>query len=188
MLKEVLDALGIDQVDVIGNDSGGGIAQIFAAHNPERVRSLTLTNCDAHDNWPPEAFKPFLEMAAGGGLPDTLTALLADKSIFRSPGALGPGGGQAPAAGNAREEHLAGRARATAVLAAWRARGCRRAVRRDVPGRRSSPRTGGARPARGGTARAGAARGGVDLPDLGDGGRPHRVAVPYRCGSRRGGH
>ena len=31
MLKEVLDALKIDHVDLIGNDGGGGIAQIFAA-------------------------------------------------------------------------------------------------------------------------------------------------------------
>ena len=46
MLKEVLDALQIDQVDLIGNDSGGGIYQIFAALNPDRVRTLTLTNCD----------------------------------------------------------------------------------------------------------------------------------------------
>src|SRR5437016_13512170 len=29
MLKEFLDALHIDQVDLVGNDSGGGIAQIF---------------------------------------------------------------------------------------------------------------------------------------------------------------
>src|ERR1700728_4312159 len=71
MLKEVLDALQIEQVDQVGNDSGGGIAQIFAALNPERVRTLTLTNCDASDNWPPEAFKPFLEMVRAGGLRDT---------------------------------------------------------------------------------------------------------------------
>jgi len=90
MLREVLDALQIDQVDVVGNDSGGGIAQIFAALNPERVRSLTLTNCDTHDNWPPEAFKPFVEMVAGGGLSKTVNAMLSDKSIYRSPGALGP--------------------------------------------------------------------------------------------------
>ena len=50
MLKEFLDALHIDQVDLVGNDSGGGIAQIFAALYPERVRSLTLTDCDTHDN------------------------------------------------------------------------------------------------------------------------------------------
>jgi pimeloyl-ACP methyl ester carboxylesterase len=56
MLKEFVDALGIDRVDLVGNDSGGGISQIFAAMHPECVRSLTLTDCDAHDNWPPEAF------------------------------------------------------------------------------------------------------------------------------------
>ncbi len=67
MLKEFLDALHIGQVDLVGNDSGGGIAQIFAALYPERVRSLTLTDCDTHDNWPPEAFKPFLAMAACAG-------------------------------------------------------------------------------------------------------------------------
>jgi pimeloyl-ACP methyl ester carboxylesterase len=90
MLKEVLDALQIGQVDLIGNDSGGGIAQIFAALNPDRVRSLTLTNCDAYDNWPPEAFKPFVDMVVAGGLGDTLNAMLADKAIYRSPAALGP--------------------------------------------------------------------------------------------------
>lgn len=90
MLAQFLDSLGIDQVDLIGNDSGGGIAQIFAALHPQRVRSLTLTNCDTHDNWPPEAFKPFLAMAAAGGLPDALSGMLADKAVYRSPQALGP--------------------------------------------------------------------------------------------------
>ena len=90
MLKEFLDALNIDQVDLVGNDSGGGIAQIFAASYPERVHSLTLTDCDTHDNWPPEAFQPFLAMAAGGGLRETLDAMLSDKNVYRSPQALGP--------------------------------------------------------------------------------------------------
>src|SRR5262245_31807243 len=90
MLKEFLDALKIDQVDLVGNDSGGGIAQIFAALYPERVRTLTLTDCDTHDNWPPEAFKPFLAMAAAGGLRGTLEAMLADKNAYRAPRALGP--------------------------------------------------------------------------------------------------
>jgi pimeloyl-ACP methyl ester carboxylesterase len=90
MLREFLDALGIDQVDLVGNDSGGGVAQIFAATWPERVRSLALTNCDTHDNWPPEAFKPFLDMVAGGGLPGALGAMLADKAVYRAETALGP--------------------------------------------------------------------------------------------------
>ena len=90
MLWQFLDALEIEQVDLVGNDSGGGIAQIFTALNPSRVRSLTLTDCDAHDNWPPEPFKPFLAMAAAGGLRGTLDAMLADKNIYRSAQALGP--------------------------------------------------------------------------------------------------
>ena len=72
MLSEFLDALNIDKVDLVGNDSGGGISQIFAALYPQRVRSLTLTNCDTHDNWPPEAFKPFVAMVKAGGLRGTL--------------------------------------------------------------------------------------------------------------------
>jgi pimeloyl-ACP methyl ester carboxylesterase len=90
MLAEFLDALNVDRVDLVGNDSGTGVAQIFAASFPERVRSLTLTNGDTHDNWPPEAFKPFLAMAAAGGLAGTLNAMLADKNIYRSQQALGP--------------------------------------------------------------------------------------------------
>jgi pimeloyl-ACP methyl ester carboxylesterase len=90
MLGEFLDALNITQVDLVGNDSGSGIAQIFAALHPERVRSLTLTDGDTHNNWPPEAFQPFLAMAAAGGLRGTLDAMLSDKSLYRSPQALGP--------------------------------------------------------------------------------------------------
>ncbi|MDR0184422.1 alpha/beta fold hydrolase [Lysobacter arvi] len=88
MLAQFLDAMGIDRVDLIGNDSGGGICQIFAALYPQRLRSLTLTNCDAHDNWPPEAFAPFVSMVAAGGLPDTIRAMVGDKAVFRD--ALAP--------------------------------------------------------------------------------------------------
>ena len=90
MIKEFIDALSIAKIDLVGNDSGGGIAQIFAASFPERIRTLTLTDCDAHDNWPPEAFKPFLAMAAGGGLAQALSAMLKNPDIYRSPDALGP--------------------------------------------------------------------------------------------------
>jgi pimeloyl-ACP methyl ester carboxylesterase len=90
MLNEFLGALNIEKADVIGNDSGGGICQIFSALYPQRLRSLTLTNCDTHDNWPPEAFKPFVAMVKAGGLRNTLEAMLSNKAIYRSPDALGP--------------------------------------------------------------------------------------------------
>jgi pimeloyl-ACP methyl ester carboxylesterase len=90
MLEEFLDALAIDQVDLVGNDSGAGIAQIFAATHPQRIRSLALTDGDTDDNWPPEAFKSFLAMAGAGGLSATLNAMLSDKQVYRSAEALGP--------------------------------------------------------------------------------------------------
>jgi pimeloyl-ACP methyl ester carboxylesterase len=57
MIDAFCDALQLDQVDLIANNSGGGIDQIFASRHPERTRTLTLTNCDTHDNWPPEQIK-----------------------------------------------------------------------------------------------------------------------------------
>src|ERR1700741_1613622 len=66
MLGEVLDHLGIDKVDLVGNDSGGAIAQIFAAHQPQRLRSLVLTNCDVHDGWPPPQVLPLMEHSRNG--------------------------------------------------------------------------------------------------------------------------
>ncbi len=89
MLAEFLDAIGIDQVDLVGNDTGGAICQIFAALYPERIRSITLTNCEIHDNWPPDAFMPFIEMVNNGGLGGVLDAMLNDTNIYRSPQGLG---------------------------------------------------------------------------------------------------
>src|SRR5215471_7010795 len=68
MVAQFIDALKIDQVDLVGNDSGGGIAQIFAGLHPERVRSLTLTDCDTHDNWPPKAAAALFNAAVEGRL------------------------------------------------------------------------------------------------------------------------
>jgi pimeloyl-ACP methyl ester carboxylesterase len=68
MLEAVCDGLGLDQVDLVANDSGGGIAQIFAARHPQRIRTLTLTNCDVHDNYPPPALAPILAAVREGRL------------------------------------------------------------------------------------------------------------------------
>jgi pimeloyl-ACP methyl ester carboxylesterase len=88
MLRELLDALAID---LVGNDSGGGICQIFAALNPERARTLTLTNCDTHDNWSSRGVQGLRRHGPRRRPQDTLTAMLADKVVYRSPEALGLG-------------------------------------------------------------------------------------------------
>ena len=84
MVLELLDALGIDHVDLVGNDTGGAIAQIIAANHPGRVRSLTLTNSDVHDNFPPEAFLPVQELAIQGVLAEGLAGLATDPAAIRA--------------------------------------------------------------------------------------------------------
>jgi pimeloyl-ACP methyl ester carboxylesterase len=84
MIVAFLDALGLDSVDLIGNDSGGAIAQLVVALVPERIRTLTLTNCDTHDNWPPPAFAPIVELARQGALADGLRALAVDPDTARN--------------------------------------------------------------------------------------------------------
>ncbi|MGH3399625.1 MAG: alpha/beta fold hydrolase [Streptosporangiaceae bacterium] len=83
MILAVLDALGADQADLIGNDSGGAIAQLVATRAPHRVRSLTLTNCDTDENLPPAAFAPIVEMARAGVLAPGLPVLVADPAAGR---------------------------------------------------------------------------------------------------------
>ncbi|GAA4906669.1 pimeloyl-ACP methyl ester carboxylesterase [Actinomycetospora succinea] len=89
MLAEFLDALGIEQVDLIANDSGTGIAQLFAVAEPDRVRTLALTNGDVHDNWPPADFAGFVDMVRDGGLATTVQAMLDDPHRYRAADGLG---------------------------------------------------------------------------------------------------
>jgi len=69
MFRAFLDALDVAAVDLVGNDSGGGAAQIFAARNPARVRSLTLINCEVDDyDDGNAAFVKFRDGLASGSL------------------------------------------------------------------------------------------------------------------------
>lgn len=84
MIAQVLDALGLERIDLVGNDSGGAIAQIFAAHYPHRLATLTLTNCDVHDGWPPAQILPVIESARQGRLAELFERLLADPDTART--------------------------------------------------------------------------------------------------------
>ena len=84
MLDELCARLRLDQVDVVANDTGGAVAQVFAARFPHRIRTLTLTNCDVHDNFPPEPFKPFVALAEAGELGPMVAAMAGDLTVARS--------------------------------------------------------------------------------------------------------
>jgi haloalkane dehalogenase len=90
MLAELLDKLQIRKVDLIANDSGGAVAQIFLARHPQRVRSLLLTNCDTEIDCPPPALQPVIEMSKSGTFADQwFEPWLADKNLARSSSGIG---------------------------------------------------------------------------------------------------
>jgi haloalkane dehalogenase len=90
MLGKLLDSLRVDSVDLVANDSGGLVAQLFLAKFPQRVRTILLTNCDVDTNNPPAGFVPFIQEARKGTMVDRfLVPQLEDKNIARSPSGMG---------------------------------------------------------------------------------------------------
>lgn len=81
MIAAFLDALGIERVDLVGNDTGAGISQIFAATYPTRVRTLTLTNCEAYDLWPNSLLAGFYHGVATGVIPQAFKQMLGDNAL-----------------------------------------------------------------------------------------------------------
>jgi haloalkane dehalogenase len=85
MLIAFLESLAIDRVDLIANDSGGAIAQLFLSRHPERVRTLLLTNCDVEIQSPAAGLLPLIQLAHAGLYPELyLEPWLEDKALARS--------------------------------------------------------------------------------------------------------
>jgi pimeloyl-ACP methyl ester carboxylesterase len=90
LLEDFCESLELGAVNLVANDTGGAVAQVFAALHPDRVRTLTLTNCDTQGNLPPESFRPVVELAERGKLAPLLVRLASDPAQART-GALGAG-------------------------------------------------------------------------------------------------
>lgn len=86
VIADFCDALQLDQVDLVANDTAGAVAQVFAVNHVGRVRTMTLTNCDTHDNLPPDALKPAVELAASGQLAAMVPQLIGDLDVARTSG------------------------------------------------------------------------------------------------------
>ena len=90
MLVALLDALSIATVDLVANDSGGAVAQLFVTRHPERVRTLLLTNCDTEKDCPPPALLPVIALSREGKFVDQwLAPWRADKDLARSAEGIG---------------------------------------------------------------------------------------------------
>jgi len=65
-VADCCDALQLSDIDLVANDTGGAVSQVFAAGHAERLHTLTLTNCEAHDNMPPRLLLPAVLLARLG--------------------------------------------------------------------------------------------------------------------------
>jgi pimeloyl-ACP methyl ester carboxylesterase len=52
MVLALLDTLDLKRVDLIGHDTGGGVALMMGIEDAERVGRLVLSNIVAYDSWP----------------------------------------------------------------------------------------------------------------------------------------
>ncbi len=78
-IASFLEALDLEDVTIVGNDSGGAMSQVLVSRHPERIGRLVLTNCDTFSNFPPGPFKALVQVAK---LPGAMPVLLAP---FRIP-------------------------------------------------------------------------------------------------------
>jgi pimeloyl-ACP methyl ester carboxylesterase len=78
LIAEAIEKLGLEQVTLVGNDTGGALCQLVVAHHPERIGALVLTSCDAFENFPPAAVKPMKPLLK---LPGSMAVTLAPLRI-----------------------------------------------------------------------------------------------------------
>ena len=89
LIADLIAALGLDDVTLVGNDTGGALCQFVAVRHPERIGRLVLTNCDAFERFPPTAFRGLVIAARDASADRRLPASAAHGPCERLPLAYG---------------------------------------------------------------------------------------------------
>jgi pimeloyl-ACP methyl ester carboxylesterase len=89
LIADSLDALALEQVTLVGNDTGGALCQMVVTRRPERIGRLVLTSCDYRDNFPPPMFGYFKPAAAVPGAMKLLMLPMRLRTPRRLPFAFG---------------------------------------------------------------------------------------------------
>ncbi len=89
IIADFLAALELQDVTLVGNDTGGAICQLVAVRHPERLARLVLTPCDAYENFLPPAFRPLQLLARIPGAVFAIAQALRPAAARRLPNAYG---------------------------------------------------------------------------------------------------
>jgi pimeloyl-ACP methyl ester carboxylesterase len=90
LIADALDALELEAVTLVGNDSGGAYAQIAASQRGERVARLVLNSCETpYDPFPPPPFDGLPALARDPRALGELLGALRDRAVRTAPVAFG---------------------------------------------------------------------------------------------------
>ena len=89
LMADALEALELQDVTLVGNDTGGALCQLLVTSRPERIGRLVLTSCDYRDNFPPAMFSYFKLLPPLSPLLPLLFAPMRLRALRRLPIALG---------------------------------------------------------------------------------------------------
>ena len=89
LVADAIEALGLEDVTLVGNDTGGAICQMVVTRRPERIGKLVLTPCDYRDNFPPALFGYLKPAARVPGALRAITLPLRIRAFRRLPIAFG---------------------------------------------------------------------------------------------------
>ncbi len=89
IVADFMEALELEDVTLVGNDTGGAISQLVAVHHPERLGRLVLTPCDAYENFLPPMFRPLQILARIPGAVFLVGQSLRPRAARRLPFAYG---------------------------------------------------------------------------------------------------
>ena len=89
VIADAIEQLGLEDVTLVGNDTGGALCQMVVTSRPERIGRLVLTSCDYRGNFPPKAFSYFKLLARAPVLIPLLLAPVRLRRLRRLPLAFG---------------------------------------------------------------------------------------------------
>jgi pimeloyl-ACP methyl ester carboxylesterase len=89
LIADAVASLTLDEVTLVGNDTGGALCQMVVTRRPDRIVRLVLTSCDYRDNFPPRMFRYFKLAAAIPGAMKLLMLPMRLRAPRRLPFAFG---------------------------------------------------------------------------------------------------
>jgi len=81
LVAEFLDRLDLNDVTLVGNDTGGALVQLLICEGAARVSRIVLVSCDAFDNFPPGLTGKMLVMT--GRLPAAMFGMFMQQMRLR---------------------------------------------------------------------------------------------------------